>query len=131
MSKIAFDLDGVFIPDCLNIPNVGGLTEFYALAYYMKPVFRPGGKWSIITARNAKYRAQTMSWVNDHFENKPVRVWHELVDQTPEQYKAEVINQNGIEIYIESDMNIVQYLMDNTQAQVLHFDMLCRQNFAV
>jgi uncharacterized cysteine cluster protein YcgN (CxxCxxCC family) len=72
-----------------------------------------------------------MSWVNDHFENKPVRVWHELVDQTPEQYKAEVINQNGIEIYIESDMNIVKYLMDNTQAQVLHFDMLCRQNFAV
>lgn len=131
MSKIAFDLDGVFVPDCLNIPNVGGLTEFYALAYYMKPVFRPGGEWSIITARNAKYRAQTMVWVNDHFENKPVRVWHELVDQTPEQYKAEVINQNGIEIYIESDMNIVQYLMDNTQAQVLHFDMLCRQNFAV
>lgn len=131
MSKIAFDLDGVFVPDCLNIPNVGGLTEFYALMYYMKPVFRPGGEWSIITARNAKYRAQTMAWVNEHFENKPVRVWHELVDQTPEQYKAEVINQNGIEFYIESDMDIVQYLMDNTQAQILHFDMICRRNFAV
>jgi len=131
MSKIAFDLDGVFVPDCLNIPNVGGLTEFYALTYYMKPVFRPGGDWSIITARNVKYRAQTMAWIDEHFENKPVRVWHELVDQTPEQYKAEVINQNGIEIYIESDMNIVQYLMDNTQAQVIHFDMICRQNFAI
>jgi len=131
MSKIAFDLDGVFVPDCLNIPSVGGLTEFYALTYYMKPVFRPGGEWSIITARNAKYRAQTIAWIDEHFENKPVRVWHELVDQTPEQYKAEVINQNGIEIYIESDMNIVQYLMDNTQAQVIHFDMICRQNFAI
>jgi hypothetical protein len=131
MSKIAFDLDGVFVPDCLNIPNVGGLTAFYALTYYMKPVFRPGGEWSIITARNAEYRAQTIAWVNEHFENKPVRVWHELIDQTPEQYKAEVINQNGIEIYIESDMNIVQYLMDNTQAQVIHFDMFCRQNFAI
>jgi hypothetical protein len=131
MSKIAFDLDGVFVPDCLNIPNVGGLTEFYALTYYMKPVFRPGGEWSIITARNAKYRAQTMAWVNDHFENKPVRVWHELIDQTPEEYKAEVINQNGIEFYIESDMNIVQYLMDNTQAQVIHFDMICRRNFTI
>jgi len=94
-------------------------------------VFRPGGDWSIITARNVKYRAQTMAWIDEHFENKPVRVWHELVDQTPEQYKAEVINQNGIEIYIESDMNIVQYLMDNTQAQVIHFDMICRQNFAI
>jgi hypothetical protein len=131
MSKIAFDLDGVFVPDCLNIPNVGGLTEFYALTYYMKPVFRPGGEWSIITARNAKYRAQTMAWVNDHFENKPVRVWHELIDQTPEEYKAEVINHNGIEFYIESDMNIVQYLMDNTQAQVIHFDMICRRNFTI
>jgi hypothetical protein len=131
MSKIAFDLDGVFVPDCLNIPNVGGLTEFYALTYYMKPVFRPGGEWSIITARNAKYRAQTMAWVNDHFENKPVRVWHELIDQTPEEYKAEVINQNGIEVYIESDMNIVQYLMDNTQAQIIHFDMICRRNFTI
>jgi len=131
MSKIAFDLDGVFVPDCLNIPNVGGLTAFYALTYYMKPVFRPGGEWSIITARNAEYRAQTMAWVNEHFENKPVRVWHELIDQTPGEYKAEVINQNGIEFYIESDMDIVQYLMDNTQAQILHFDMICRRNFAV
>ena len=131
MSKIAYDLDGVFIPDCLNIPNVGGLTEFYALAYYMKPVFKPGGEWSIITARNAKYRPQTMAWIDEHFEHKPVRVWHELVDQTPEQYKAEVINQNGIEFYIESDMNIVQYLMDNTQARVFHFDMICRQNFTL
>jgi hypothetical protein len=131
MSKIAFDLDGVFIPDCLNIPNIGGLTEFYALTHYMKPVFRPGGNWSIITARNAKYRAQTMAWIDEHFENKPARVWHELVDQTPEQYKAEVINQNGIEFYIESDMNIVQYLMDNTQARVFHFDMMCRQNFTI
>ena len=131
MSKIAFDLDGVFIPDCLTIPNVGGLTEFYALTYYMRPVFKPGGEWSIITARNAKYRAQTMAWIDEHFENKPVRVWHELVDQTPEQYKAEVINQNGIEFYIESDMNIVQYLMDNTQAQIAHFDVLCRRNFTI
>ena len=131
MSKIAFDLDGVFIPDCLNIPNIGGLTKFYALTYYMRPVFKPGGEWSIITARNAKYRAQTMAWIDEHFENKPVRVWHELVDQTPEQYKAEVINQNGIEFYIESDMNIVQYLMDNTQAQIAHFDMICRRNFTI
>lgn len=131
MSKIAFDLDGVFVPDCLNIPNVGGLSEFYTLAYYMQPVFKPGGEWSIITARNAKYRAQTMAWIDKHFQNKPTRVWHELIDQSPEQYKAEVINQNGIEIYIESDMDIVQYLMNHTQARVMHFDMLCRQNFAL
>jgi hypothetical protein len=130
MSKIAYDLDGVFIPDCDQFPNIGGLDDFYALTYYMRPMFKPEGEWSIITARNSKYRFNTMDWVNNHFDNRPSRVWHEIGDMAPGQYKAEVINQNGIEFYIESDPGIVEYLSNNTQAIIIHFDKFCSQNFA-
>lgn len=127
MSKVAFDLDGIFIPDCDYIPKIGGLSEFYSLAYYMRPIFKPAGEWYIITGRDPKYRSQTMAWVDRHFENKPKMVWHEVSDQKPEEYKAEIINQNEIKVFIESDINQVQYLLDNTKAQIIHFDMYTRR----
>lgn len=71
-----------------------------------------------------------MDWVNAHFDNKPNRVWHEIGDMAPAIYKAEVINQNGIEFYIESDAGIVEYLSNHTQAIVIHFDKFCSQSFA-
>lgn len=129
MSNVAFDLDGVLIPDCDRFPNVGGLQEFYALTFYMRPLFKPNNEWSIITARPPAYRPVTMSWIDKHFENKPKRVWHEIVDQSPAEYKADIINQNGIEYYIESDIDIVKYLLDNTKAMVVHFDTFCKQQF--
>lgn len=129
MSNIAFDLDGVLIPDCDHFPNVGGLQEFYALTHYMRPLFKPNNEWSIITARPPRYRPLTMDWINKHFDNKPIRVWHEIIDQTPAEYKADIINQNDIEYYIESDIEIVKYLLDNTQAMVIHFDTFCQQQF--
>ena len=130
MSKIAFDLDGVLVPDCNRIPNIGGLDDFYAMTYYMRPLFKPDNEWNIITARDPKYRFNTIDWVNNHFDNKPSRVWHEIGNELPGQYKAEVINQNGIEFYIESDPDIVEYLSNNTSAIIIHFDKFCRQNFA-
>jgi hypothetical protein len=129
MNKVAFDLDGVLVPDCDQMPQLGGLSEFYALAYHMRPLFKPEGQWSIITARNPKYRPQTMAWIDNHFSNKPTRVWHEIVDQNSEEYKADIINQNEITHYIESDPTIVQYLLANTKAKILHFDQFCSNSF--
>jgi hypothetical protein len=129
MNKVAFDLDGVLVPDCDQMPQLGGLSEFYALAYHMRPLFKPEGQWSIITARNPKYRPQTMAWIDNHFSNKPTRVWHEIGNEESEEYKATVINQNGITHYIESDPKIVQYLLANTKAKIIHFDQFCSNSF--
>ncbi len=131
MNKIAFDLDGVFISDCDQMPQIGGLTEFYALAYHMRPLFKPSGDWNIVTGRDPKYRAQTMSWIDNHFENKPKRVWHEIGDtQSPEEYKAEIINQNNIDFFVESDLKQVKYLKQNVsdRCTVIHFsDFISKQ----
>ena len=128
MNKIAFDLDGVFIPDCDRMPVVGGLQEFLALTIYMRPVFQPKGEWNIITGRPARYRPTTMEWVDRHFENKPKMVWHEnTVDDEPWIYKAEVINQNKINFFIESDFKTVEYLWKNTKANIVHFDDLINE----
>ena len=128
MNKTAFDLDGVFIPDCDPIPGVGGLREFLTLTMHMQPTFRPKKEWSIITSRPAEYRAITMDWVAKHFENKPQNVWHEnLNDSEPWIYKAEIINQNDINYFIESDIKTVEYLRKNTRAIVVPFDGLVNE----
>ena len=132
MNKIAYDLDGVLIPDCDKIPQIGGLSDYYALTFYMRPIFRPAQQWNIVTARNPKYRSETMLWIEKHFANKPQRVWHEIGDgQSPEEYKAEIITQNGIELFVESDANIVDYLRKNTTATIVHFDTFCAKQFSV
>lgn len=128
MNKTAFDLDGVFIPDCDEIPDVGGLRQFLALTVYMRPVFKPTGEWNIITGRPAKYRSITMEWINNHFSNKPKTVWHEnLNNDEPWIYKAEIINQNGINFFVESDMKTVEYLWQHTRANIVHFDGLVNE----
>jgi len=131
MNKIAFDLDGVFVPDCDQFPNIGGLTEFYALTYYMRPLFKPNFEWHIITGRHAKHRASTMSWIDKHFTNKPLRVWHESVNEPPQEYKAEVINQNQIDVFVESDIEQVEYLQAHTKARIIHFDSFLSTNLII
>jgi hypothetical protein len=128
---VAYDLDGVFISDCDRFPKVGELAEFYALATYMQPLFKPEGEWAILTARFAEHRPVTMDWVNRHFVNKPSRVWHERTDadQTPAEYKADVINKCNIKYYIESDAGIVDYLVKHTNATIIHFDTFCKLKF--
>ena len=131
MNKIAFDLDGVFIPDCDPIPNVGGLGVFLSMTVYMRPMFKPDFEWNIITGRPARYRSTTMIWIDKHFANKPARVWHECLEELPQVYKANMINQNGITIFVESDIEQVRYLQKHTQAEVIHFDTFLASNLAI
>jgi hypothetical protein len=72
-----------------------------------------------------------MEWINRHFENKPNMVWHEnTVDNEPWIYKAEVINQNDIKLFVESDIKTVEYLCANTKAKIVHFDSFCKLNIS-
>jgi hypothetical protein len=129
MSKIAFDIDGVLVPDCDKFPNLGGLDEFYAMTTCMRPLFKPMGEWYAITAREAQYRPYTIEWIRRHFTNKPMELWHESDSSNPPEYKAEVIIKHGITKYIESDITIVEYLRKHTQAEIIHFDEFCSKSF--
>lgn len=111
MSNIAYDLDGVFIPDCDRVPNLGGLDSFYELTMYMRPIFEPVGDYDIITARNYKYQITTQSWCNKHLTNQPKILYHDCMDETPSEYKARILNENpNIQLYIESEPSIVDDL---------------------
>lgn len=132
MIKIAYDLDGVLIPDCDEFPNLGGLDQFYALTTYMRPIFYPQGEFAIITARPAEYRAVTMEWCNKYLWPKPSRLFHELTVETPGAYKAEVLNKNtDIQTYVESDEGIVKYLKCNvtTGCNIIHFSEFLEQHY--
>jgi len=124
LSQIAFDLDGVLVPDCDDIPNIGGLDEFYALTTYMRPIFEPQGEYAIITARPARHRAITVGWCQKYLDPFPTQIYHECLDQTAGAYKESILNKNiHIQTYVESDIGIVQYLRTNvkTGCKIIHF----------
>jgi len=132
IAPIAFDLDGVLIPDCDHIPQIGSLDEFYSLTEYMRPIFKPQGNYSIITARPAQHRSSTWTWCNKYLDTLPVRLHHECADESPGEYKARILNSNAdIQTYVESDLKIVDYLKINvvTGCNIIHFDEYVGQRF--
>ena len=123
--KIAFDLDGVLVPDCDQIPFIKSLDDFYGLTMYMKPLFNPSGPYAIITARPASHRSTTWTWCNRHLIELPNRLFHECLDETPGAYKEKILNDNpNIQTYVESDEGIVKYLRNNvkTGCEIIFFD---------
>jgi len=122
--KIGFDLDGVFIPDCDRIPNLGDVDKFYELTMFMRPLFQPHGEWSIITGRPARYKSRTVAWAEKYFANKPDEIFHGAVLESPAEYKAAVIKSEGFQVYVESDLGIVNELrkMVPPGVTIYHFD---------
>jgi hypothetical protein len=112
MNRIAFDLDGVFIPDCDIIPNLGGLVQFYQITVFMRPIFVPNGAYDIITARDLKYKDITTTWLKKYFSNNlPNNLYHDCTVESPSEYKTRILNQTpNIQTYIESDESIVNDL---------------------
>lgn len=126
MSKIAFDLDGVLVPDFDQIPSLGGLKEFYSMTMYIRPLFKPQGDYAIITARNSEYRSVTESWCKKYLNPLPKTLFHEKEDLIGNAfaYKQKVLNDNpSIQTYVESDIDIVKYLAENvvTGCKIIHF----------
>lgn len=132
MIKIAYDLDGVLVPDCDQIPFIESIDDFYGLTMYMKPLFSPQGSYAIITARPAEHRSTTWTWCNKYLSDLPTRLHHECTDETPGAYKARILNSNAdIQTYVESDEGIVKYLRHNvtTGCAIIHFDEYIAQHF--
>lgn len=127
MSKIAYDLDGVLLPDCDKLPGVGGLGEFYQLMEFVRPLFQPKEPYSIITARLITYRESTQRWISKYLDIAPERLYHDITDNNAASYKATVLNATpDIQIYIESDPSIVAFLKQNvnTGCKIYHFSHL-------
>jgi hypothetical protein len=127
MSKIAYDLDGVLLPDCDRLPGVGGLNEFYQLMEFVRPLFQPKEPYSIITARLATYRESTQRWISKYLDIAPEKLYHDITDNNAALYKTTVLNSTpDIQIYIESDLSIVEFLRQhvNTGCKIYHFSNL-------
>jgi hypothetical protein len=127
--KTGFDLDGVFIPDCDHIPDLGTLEDFLKLTRYMQPTFKPIGEWSIITGRSIEYASITNEWVNAHFTNKPTMIWHKPTTIDAIEHKVQTINEQNFTHYVESDYTIVQHLRHRTNAIIRHFASDTASNF--
>lgn len=133
MSKVAFDLDGVLVPDFDKIPQIGGLDEFYPMTTYIRPLFKPSGEFYIVTARPAEYRPITWSWCQKYLDPLPTRLFHERNKETAGTYKSNILNENtDISIYIESDPGIVSYLKKKVRSdcEVVHFSDYLVKNIA-
>jgi hypothetical protein len=131
---VAFDLDGVLVPDFDKIPDLGGLDEFYAMTTYIRPLFRPENEYYILTARPAEYRPITWSWCEKYLDPLPKRLFHERNNQTAGSYKSSILNQNTeIKLYVESDPGIVSFLIKNVRSDcdILHFEDYLKQKMRV
>lgn len=124
MTKIAYDLDGVLVPDCDLIPGLGGLKEFYQATTYMRPLFVPSGDYWIITARPKEYQYLTDQWCSKYLNNPPLRLFHDPKGYAPAEYKARVLNEHPeIQVYIESDQSIADGIskLVTTGCRVIHY----------
>jgi hypothetical protein len=127
----AFDLDGVFIPDCDQIPDLGDHEAYLNLTMYMQPVFKPVGEWILLTGRPAEYEHITKSWLLKYFANQPKMILHQRdsTKETNEDYKLRMIKEHDIDVYIESDRQIVEHLnknLDVDQKIIVHFSEFCQ-----
>lgn len=105
-SKIAFDLDGVLVPDYSHIPNLTH-RQFYEYTLYAKPLINPRSKFDIVTARSEEYRDITEKWISQ-LTTPPARIFMKAnKDESPADYKIRMCRTYGYEIFVESDPDIV------------------------
>ena len=125
MSKIAFDLDGVLVPDYHHIPNLT-MQEFYLQTLYAKPLFSPVGEFDVVTARSAEYRDVTEQWLAQLAERPQTVIMKVDAGESAAEFKYRVCVEQGYVIYIESDPDIVQQMrkladQDGVDISVIHF----------
>lgn len=124
MKRIAFDLDGVLVPDFDHIPSITTEAEYYEeIQAYIIPLFEPKGKWYLLTGRSQDVAIYTRMWIDNNFNNPPVEILHGIEnDESPIQYKARMIEEHNITHYIESSKDIVEALRKQVnKCEVIHF----------
>lgn len=125
MSKIAFDLDGVLVPDYHHIPNLT-MQEFYEQTLYAKPLFSPVGEFDVVTARSAEYRDITEQWIGQLAVRPQTVIMKTDDNESAAEFKYRICIEQGYVIYIESDPAIVQQMRkladsNGVDIGVIHF----------
>jgi hypothetical protein len=116
----AFDFDGIFVPDCEEIPDLGDHEKFLELTMYMKPLFEPVGEWILLTARLGKHIDITKSWLLKHFTNQPKEIFHSRTeDESPIDYKTRILKDNDIDVFVESDPVICRHLEKECEGKII------------
>lgn len=130
--SIGYDLDGVLISD-LYWPEGMTLEKFLEMrATEPYANFVPKGDYVIVTGRNSTDKYYTEAWIEKNLSsNPPYKLFHGCVDyREAEKYKAQVINQNCIHTFIESDAKQVEYLKKHCpHCRVYHFGSLVSETF--
>ena len=126
MNKIAFDLDGVLIPDYNVIPNLTD-EEFFNQTLYTKPLINPLLPFDIVTARLEIHRDVTIKWLQQ-LQRMPINLYmRPSLVETPAEFKFRMCVEQDYEIYVESDPVISSEMVDlcvkhNHKLVVIHYD---------
>ena len=106
---LAFDFDGVFVPDFDYVDIDQDLFETVWLA--INPQFEPIGDYIIITGRN---KADLIwAWCRRHLSNQPLMVYANIMDINPEEHKLQTLTKLALTNFVESDLAQVGYLEAN------------------
>lgn len=121
--KIAFDMDGVFLPDYHHMPGFSE-QEFFFQTLFSKPMIDPYYDYVVITGRIERWRNVTERWFQQ-VTNPPKAIYmRPNTDEKAMVFKARILNaMPHITTYIESDWEICEYLKAycSSQLKVLHF----------
>lgn len=121
---VAFDLDGVLVPDCDPMPMIDGLDQFLVMTTYMQPMFKPAGDWYIITGRPKNFKHITEQWIQKHFDNPPKILFHDCdAKEEPWAYKTKTLNFNSdkIDLYVESCDKTTAKLQQHAKVPTVRF----------
>lgn len=122
MSKIAYDLDGVLVPDYNQIPNLTQ-AEFYQQTLYAKPMFNPTGIFDVVTARDEIHRPVTEHWLTQ-LATPPNQLFMKKNDnESNAEYKLRLCLDQGYRVYVESDAEIVDEMtkLNDSKLVIIHF----------
>ena len=129
---IGFDLDGVLVSD-LYWPEGMTLEKFLEMrATEPYANFVPKGQYVIVTGRNSTDFEYTKLWIEKNlFENPPYKIFHSCENHSQAaEYKAKVINEHNIDVFIESDKGQVEYLKKHCpNCRVYHFGSFLSETF--
>jgi hypothetical protein len=133
MADIAFDLDGVLIPDFNWIPDLSH-QEFYQHTAYARPLLNPQFAFDVITARAMEHWEITWQWLQQ-LQRPPENLYMNSRGLPAAEFKYQQLRQGNYQVYVESDVTICAAIRElyarageEPNVKVLHFDeFVCAQ----
>lgn len=129
---IAWDIDGIFTSDLVyEEDKIDHLLHFRH--NNILPIFEPSGDFYLITGRPKSDEPHTLNWINTHWKNKPLKVFHDNPDmKRASDYKLKILLENPeIDVFVESNPYqcslIERGLRKNSRhVKVIHFAEMVR-----